>query len=90
MTKRYTTVERATPSTWGIFSEGKDLSTYEVCHLLNDYEDENNELKKKIEVLLKGWKKIDYCGLLNLMKDYNLNWDSVYEIMRDACENEKV
>lgn len=59
------------------------LNGYQVAELLNEQD-------KKIGVLLKGWKKIDYCGLLNLMKDYNLNWDSVYEIMRDACENEKV
>ena len=49
--RRYTTVELHTPNPWGIFHNGKTLSTYEVCSELNDLAVENEKLKKQIECL---------------------------------------
>lgn len=49
--KRYTTVELPKPNNWGIWYDGNYLSTYEVCHLLNEYVDakkENEQLKNVI------------------------------------------
>ena len=52
--KRYTTVELPKPNNWGIWYDGNYLSTYEVCHLLNEYVDakkENEQLKSRINEL---------------------------------------
>lgn len=54
MTKRFTTVELPKPNIWGIMHDGDYISTYEICHLLNDAVDlkkENTELKKFIKSL---------------------------------------
>ena len=53
-------------------------------------EDASKILRYRIQderkILLHEWKKVHYSGVLNLMKDYNLNWDSVYEILKEAVE----
>ena len=42
---------------------------------------------KPLEGLYKErFKVIEDTGLINLMKDYNLTWKSVYEIVKEAIE----
>ena len=72
MISKYTTVELYKPNKWGVWSDGKDLSTYEVTHLLNDLTLENEKLKKLLDLISEA------CSLNER--------DSVKEILRDTIQ----
>ena len=89
----------------GVLDNKNDVCCdYRVCAgLLNNYENviadmgtdvdslevENKRLQEKLDISLIEWKKVYHSGVLNLMKDYNLNWDSVYEILKEAVESDE-
>ena len=45
--KRFTTVELPKPNPWGIWYDGRYLSTYQACTLLNEYVDIKKEITPK-------------------------------------------
>lgn len=84
--KRYTTVELPKPNNWGIWYDGNYLSTYEVCHLLNEYVDakkENEQLKqdkKRLIGYLHRYGKVDVEDIdeVVLNQEYLDEWGELY------------
>lgn len=90
--KRYTTVETGKDNHWWVWYDGKALSTYEVTHLLNEYEDNKEDLLKSLKQCEEE-KELIKDKLLNLILDYDEishdNWnfglkDSVKSIHNDV------
>lgn len=72
----YTTVENSKLNKWWVFHEGKTLSTYTVCHILNELSIENRQLKEENKRLkqreIKYEEEIESLKkeLCNLEEDY--------------------
>ena len=45
-----------------------------------------NEYEERLTLLERTYSILDSIGLLNLMIDYNLTWNGVYEIVKEAIE----
>lgn len=47
-----------------------------------------NEYEERLTLLERTYSILDSIGLLNLMIDYNLTWEAVYNILKEVIEDE--